>query len=85
MTLLFTPGGVVNTDRQEVRCPPEWMRMLSVFAETAGEIGLGLHCVHCKQDLQGKNARGDNAWLMECGCRTYVGKNPLPAGQRSVS
>jgi hypothetical protein len=81
MTMLFTPGGMINTDRVEVRLPPEYLQMLAAFAETSGEIELGLHCAICKQDLVGKNARADRKWIMECACRTFVGGNPLKGTQ----
>lgn len=78
-TTLWTPGGLVNVgERVEVRVPPEYMRMVAVLAETSSDIGLGIHCSRCGQDLVGKNARADTQWIMECACRTFIGANPLP-------
>lgn len=74
---LWTPEGVVVPERQEQRCPPEYMRMLAVLADTSAEIHLGLRCTRCGQDVVGKNARSDNRWIMECACRTFIGANPL--------
>lgn len=80
MSILFTPdGGVVNTERQEIFWPPEFMKMLAVFAANCGDIGLGIICERCKQSLRGTNARPDTFWKMECACRTYRGRNPLSA------
>jgi hypothetical protein len=77
VSLLFTPGGgVINTERKEEHWPLWFMKMLHVFAMTAGDIGLGIVCEHCKQPLFGKNADADNFWKMECACRTYIGRNP---------
>lgn len=64
--------------RQDVVLPPEYMQMLAALAETSSEIDLGLHCSRCHQDLTGRNGHGDRRWVMECACRTFVGKNPLP-------
>lgn len=78
MSLIWTPGGMLNTEREVTRLPPEYLKMLAVLAETSGDIDLGLHCSRCKENVQGKNARGDNQWRMECSCRTFIGGNPLP-------
>lgn len=71
MTDILIPG------RQTVKLPMEYMQMLAVLAETSAEISVGLHCSQCKENIVGKNARGDNRWIMECACRTFVGTNPL--------
>jgi hypothetical protein len=76
-TKFWMPDGVLGT-REEIRVPPEYMRMVAVFAETSADIDLGLHCSRCGQDLVGKNARADTRWIMECACRTFIGGNPLP-------
>ena len=68
--------------RQTVNLPPEYLRMLAVLAETSGEVDLGIHCSRCNQDIVGKNGHGDRRWIMECGCRTFVGENPM-ARQRA--
>lgn len=73
-TQFWTP----STAREEVRLPSEYMQMLAVFAKTCAQIHLGLHCAQCGQDLGGKNADQDHRWMMECGCRTFFGANPLP-------
>lgn len=78
MTQIWTPGGMLSTERKEQHLPPEYLRMLAVLAETSGDIRIGLHCADCKQDIVGKNARADNKWIMECACRTFIGVNPLP-------
>lgn len=78
VTKFWTPGGMITTEREEIRLPPEYCRMLAVLADTSGEIDLGLHCSRCNQDLVGKNARADTAWILECACRTFIGANPLP-------
>lgn len=79
MGVLFGPGGsVISTAREEVTLPPEYLKMLAVLGNTSGDIGLGLHCAKCKQDVVGKNGTGDKRWMMECACRTFVGGNPLP-------
>lgn len=70
---------IMIKERQEVRLPPEYMQMLAAFAETSGDIDLGLHCSQCKQNVVGKNGRSDSRWIMECACRTFIGANPLPA------
>lgn len=77
MSLIYTPSGVVNTERQEIHWPIEFMRMLAIFAANCEEIQLGVRCERCKEPLNGKNARADNFWHMECACRTYIGRNPL--------
>lgn len=76
MSLILTPGGVVNTDREEVALPPEFLEMIGVFGNVAGDLGWGLHCTRCQQDLKGSNARQDRLWKLDCGCRSYVGRNP---------
>lgn len=65
-------------ERTEERYPPEFMRMIAVFADTSADTRIGLHCSECKQDFVGKNARADNQWRIECACRTITGGNPLP-------
>jgi hypothetical protein len=83
MSLLYTPdGGVVNTERQEVHWPLEFMRMLAIFARNCDDAKLGVHCAGCKQPLQGQNSTSDNFWKMECACRTYIGRNPIPDKHR---
>ena len=66
--------------REEVRVPPEYLKMIAVLADTSAQMRLGLHCSKCGQDLIGKNAHGDRRWVMECACRTFIGGNPLPKG-----
>lgn len=78
MSVIYTPGGVLNTERVQVDWPPAFMRMLALFAANAEDIQLGIHCARCKESLQGQNAREDTEWRMECACRTYRGRNPLP-------
>lgn len=78
-TKFWTPGGIMQ-QRTEQMCPPEYLHMLAVLAETSGEIDLGLHCSRCGQDLVGKNARPDTRWIMECACRTFIGANTRPSG-----
>lgn len=75
-TQFWTPTAA----REEVRVPPEYLKMIAVLAETSGQMHLGLHCSRCGQDLSGRNAREDRRWVMECGCRTFIGANPLPKG-----
>lgn len=78
---LWTPGGNGSgDDRREVHLPPQYLQMVSILADTSADLSLGLHCSICGQDLVGKNAREDTRWMMECGCRTFVGANPLPRG-----
>lgn len=76
--MIWTPGGMMSTERTAQALPAEFLKMLAVLGETAGDINIGLHCSLCKQDLVGKNARADNQWTMECACRTFKGGNPLP-------
>lgn len=83
MGLIYTPdAGVVNTARKEEHWPPEFMKHLATFASTCETTHLGIVCNHCRQALQGANAREDNYWRMECACRTYIGRNPLPTRLR---
>jgi len=77
---LYTPHGMVNLDRTEIALPPEYMRMLAVMADTSADVGIGLHCVKCKQDVRGSNTGTDSKWRLECGCRTFIGKNPMVQG-----
>lgn len=78
MSTIFTPGGgVIETERPEIHWPAEFMRMLAIFAANCGDIQLGIRCERCQQPLDGRNARSDNFWRMECACRKYIGKNPL--------
>lgn len=85
MSLLLTPDGLVDTDRVQVEWPPEFMRMLAIFAANCGDIQLEIHCGRCHQPLWGKNARHDTDWRMECACRTYLGRNPLPKVTRQLN
>lgn len=80
MSLIFTPSGVIDTERPVVQMNPHVAVKLAIFAEVAGELEWGLHCSRCKQDISGKNAREENDWRMDCGCRTYVGRNPHKVG-----
>lgn len=83
--MLYTPdGGVIEAVRPETHWPPEFMRMLAVFAANCGDTELGIRCERCKQMLQGHNAKADNYWHMECGCRKYLGRNPLSTGVRKA-
>jgi hypothetical protein len=85
MSLIYTPdGAAINTERQEMHWPIEFMRMLAIFARNAEDAGLGIRCERCKQMLQGANAREDNFWRMECHCRKYIGRNPLPTAQKKA-
>ena len=77
MSLIYTPAGMVNTEREEVAVPPEYMRMLAVLGDTAGSLKLGLHCALCSQDFRAGNSGTDAQWKMECGCRTLIGRNPM--------
>lgn len=84
MSQIWTPTGMVETERQQQTLPVEFMRMIVVFADCAGQISWGLHCSRCNQNISGHNAREDNRWHMECGCRTYTGANVLPQTERQV-
>lgn len=75
--MLFTPSGTVIRERTEVHWPPEFMRMLAIFAANHQDTGLGIICESCHEALTGANAREDNFWRMECACRTYIGRNPI--------
>lgn len=80
MSLLFLPGGgVYQTEREEEHVPMDYLRMLMVLADTGAQMGLGLHCANCKQDLVGDNDILSPTFRMECACRTFVGKNPTRA------
>jgi hypothetical protein len=86
VSLIYTPdGGAINTERPEMHWPLEYMRMLAIFARNCEDAGLGMHCAKCKQPLQGHNAREDNFWRMECACRKYIGRNPLPTAQKKAT
>ena len=71
MSEILIPG------RETVNLPPEYLRMIAVLAETSSEVDLGLHCSRCHENVVGRNGSGDRRWIMECGCRTFVGKNPI--------
>lgn len=75
MNEIWTPEATA-TKRQTVNLPPEYMQMLAVLAETSGDINLGLHCSVCHENVVGMNGHSDTRWIMECACRTFVGKNP---------
>jgi len=75
--MLFAPSGDLIRDRQMVTLPPEFAKMLAVLGETSAELDLGLHCSRCHENLVGKNAREDTQWIVECGCRTFKGGNPM--------
>ena len=85
MSLLWTPDGTVNTERPEIHWPIEFMRFLAIFAANAEPIGLGLRCERCKEPLNGRNAKSDNFWHMECACRKYIGRNPLTTATKKES
>lgn len=76
MSLIFTPSGVVDTERPVIELNPAVAAKLAIFAEVAGALNWGLHCALCGQDVSGQNAREDNQWRMDCGCRTYQARNP---------
>lgn len=78
MSLIWTPGGSANTERQVVQLNAGVLSKMAILAEIAGDLRWGMHCADCGQDITGKNAREDTHWRMECGCRSYVGTNPLP-------
>lgn len=85
VSLIYMPdGGAISTERPEIHWPIEYMRMLAIFAANCEEARLGLHCMNCKQPLNGTNARSDNFWHMECACRKYIGRNPLPTAQKKA-
>jgi hypothetical protein len=78
--MIWTPEGFATglpNERTVHRLPPEYMQMLAVFAHTSSDIDAGIHCSRCKHDIVGKNASADNAWRMECECRTFIGANPI--------
>ncbi len=83
MSPILLPSG--REARIEVHWPPEFMRQLAIFVVTCTDTQLGVRCERCKEPLQGQNAREDNYWRMECACRTYLGRNPLPSAQRRPS
>ena len=74
--LLWTPAGFANTAREQQVLPPEYLRMLSILADTSAQIDVGLHCSRCGVDLVGQNDHSDSRWMLECGCRTFLGGNP---------
>jgi len=76
-SVLYTPHGAVNLSRETVSVPPEYLKMLAVMADTSADIGIGLHCTKCKQDIRGANSGNDARWTVECGCRTFSGRNPF--------
>lgn len=78
VTKFWLPDGGSLGTREDVRIPPEYAKMLAVFADTSAQMQLGIHCSVCGTDLVGKNAREDTRWIMECACRTFIGANPLP-------
>lgn len=80
--MLYAPNGTVLEARKQEHWPPEFMKMLAVFALGCTETSLGIVCNICKTPLQGANAREDNYWKMECSCRTYIGRNPMNARER---
>jgi hypothetical protein len=81
--MLYGPGGGVLTgERQEIAWPPDFMRMLAIFARNCTDTGLGIRCERCKEPLNGSNADSDHEWTMECACRTYRGRNPLARALR---
>jgi len=77
MPQIWTPGGMVDTERQEVQVPAQWLQACADFAEDAADIGWGLHCSRCKQDISGRNASADKHWKLECACRTYIGNSSM--------
>ena len=80
---LFAPDGNVLRARTEEHWPPDFMKMLSVFALSCADTHLGIVCERCDQALQGSNAREDTYWKLECACRTYRGRNPLTTQKES--
>jgi hypothetical protein len=86
VSMIWTPdGGMISTERKEVHWPLDYMRMLAIFARNCEDAKLGIRCESCQQMLHGQNAREDNFWRMECGCRTYIGRNPLPTAQKQAA
>jgi hypothetical protein len=73
-----------TASREDVPVPREYLRMLAVLAETSAQMDLGLHCSRCGQDLHGANAPADRRWSLACGCRTFVGGNPLHGGDTAA-
>lgn len=64
--------------REPIELPNELMLWLRTFAEFASEARMGLHCSICKQDLVGGAAfYGDLKLTMKCGCRDFVGVDPV--------
>lgn len=81
--MIWTPGGSLSLEREQINCPPDYMRQVALLADTSAQMEIGLQCFRCKQILRGANAWSDAKWVMECGCRTYVGKNPSKAQRES--
>lgn len=80
MAHLYTPHGRVNLEREVVDVPPAYLDRILLLADTTNDIQLGLHCTRCQQDVRGANRTSDGLLRMECGCRTFVGRNPRLGG-----
>lgn len=73
----LTSGGLV-VNREEVHMPPEYVEMLIAFSKASEhDMRLILRCSMCGQQPAGANAPGDLVLRMVCGCRTFIGANPL--------
>lgn len=78
MSELYAADGSKITQQKVVLLPPEYLKMLAVFADTSEDMHLRLVCSLCKEDIGGRNHKGDLRWKMGCTCRSFVGGNPLP-------
>ena len=79
--MLYGANGQVVAERHRVAIDPELLKMIAALAEFSSDLSLGLHCSRCQQDLRGVNGHGDARWAIECGCRTFVGRNPFTKDQ----
>lgn len=69
---LLLSGRCIVTDREEVSEPTEYLRVIQSLADAAAQIDLALYCQLCGQVLVMDDA--SVTLQMECGCRTFVGK-----------
>ena len=69
--------------RVHVDVPDELMLWLRNFSEFAEQAHMGLHCTVCRQDIVCEKVfYGTVKLTMKCGCREFVGIDPVALAQK---
>lgn len=75
---------ILNRARDLVELSELQMKILVTFADVVerGHLRIQLICPDCETPLRGSNTGWEQTLSMQCLCREYRGRNPLPEAAR---